>query len=92
MIEMHRKKIYMDVSSPGDFMWASIAGQKDIILAVPSKNEIGFAIARLPVTTEAASDGVWHWDGDEERPTLSPSVHTLGHWHGWVRNGQMVEA
>lgn len=33
----------------------------------------------------------WHWDGNREKPTLSPSVHHLidgkTHWHGYLRAG-----
>lgn len=29
----------------------------------------------------------WLWDGNSQAPTLSPSVHQVGHWHGWLRNG-----
>jgi len=29
----------------------------------------------------------WNWNGSLEKPTLSPSVHHVGHWHGWLRNG-----
>lgn len=29
----------------------------------------------------------WNWDGDLDRPTLSPSIHHTGHWHGWLRQG-----
>ncbi|MCW5695763.1 MAG: hypothetical protein KIS96_03400 [Bauldia sp.] len=38
----------------------------------------------------------WIWDGDREKPTLSPSVHhiwkltqggTKTHWHGFLRGG-----
>ena len=29
----------------------------------------------------------WEWNGSLESPTLSPSVHHVGHWHGWLRNG-----
>lgn len=29
----------------------------------------------------------WEWDGNRHAPTLSPSVHHVGHWHGWLRNG-----
>lgn len=29
----------------------------------------------------------WDWDGNLDAPTLSPSVHHVGHWHGWLRNG-----
>lgn len=33
----------------------------------------------------------WHRDGDTfETLTLSPSIHAVGHWHGWLRNGMLV--
>lgn len=34
----------------------------------------------------------WHWDGNREAPTLSPSVHHVGHWHGWLRAGMWLNA
>lgn len=34
----------------------------------------------------------WEWDGNVEIPTLSPSVHHVGHWHGFLRGGQWVQA
>jgi hypothetical protein len=29
----------------------------------------------------------WEWDGNTEAPTLTPSVHHVGHWHGWLKSG-----
>lgn len=29
----------------------------------------------------------WDWDGNLEAPTLTPSVHHVGHWHGFLRAG-----
>lgn len=29
----------------------------------------------------------WKWDGNVDAPTLEPSVHNRGHWHGWLRAG-----
>lgn len=30
----------------------------------------------------------WQRTGDTfETLTLSPSIHAVGHWHGWLRNG-----
>lgn len=26
----------------------------------------------------------WLWNGSTETPVLSPSVHHVGHWHGWL--------
>lgn len=31
----------------------------------------------------------WTWDGNEEKPTLQPSVWLKGRWHGYFRNGRM---
>lgn len=33
---------------------------------------------------------VWGWDGNEDAPTLEPSIHTPGFWHGYLRGGQLV--
>ena len=29
----------------------------------------------------------WGWNGNREKPTLSPSVHHVGHWHGYLTDG-----
>lgn len=29
----------------------------------------------------------WKWNGSTEKPTLHPSVHHVGHWHGWLTDG-----
>lgn len=34
-----------------------------------------------------ADHATWEWNGSFDAPTLSPSVHHVGHWHGWLRNG-----
>jgi len=30
----------------------------------------------------------WRWNGSLESPTLTPSVHHVGHWHGWLTDGE----
>ena len=33
----------------------------------------------------------WQRTGDTfENLTLTPSIHCVGHWHGWLRNGELV--
>lgn len=29
----------------------------------------------------------WQWNGSLDKPTLTPSVHHRGHWHGWLTDG-----
>lgn len=32
---------------------------------------------------------VWGWDGNVEKPTLQPSIHWVGVWHGFLENGRL---
>ncbi|WP_425909333.1 DUF6527 family protein [Nitrobacter sp. TKz-YC02] len=29
----------------------------------------------------------WQWNGSLDKPTLTPSMHHVGHWHGWRTDG-----
>jgi len=29
----------------------------------------------------------WSLSGTQEKPTLSPSLHWVGVWHGWLQDG-----
>ncbi len=62
------------------------AGKPDrlgIWVLVPSE-AWGVCAGRLPLN---CPDG-WTWDGNQERPTLSPSIHCVDHWHGYLRAGR----
>lgn len=51
----------------------------------------------LPIDPVKGSNGAgWAWNGDLDKPTLSPSIlssgrdakgNTVTHWHGFVRDG-----
>lgn len=34
-----------------------------------------------------AASPSWEWNGNRDAPTLTPSVHHVGHWHGYLRAG-----
>lgn len=38
---------------------------------------------------ESPARRVWGWDGNEEKPTLTPSINAPGEWHGYLRAGQL---
>lgn len=40
----------------------------------------------------AGPGATWNWNGSTTEPTLHPSVHHIGHWHGWLRDGYWSEA
>ena len=33
---------------------------------------------------------VWGWNGDAEKPSITPSIHAVGQWHGYLTNGRLV--
>lgn len=33
----------------------------------------------------------WLLTGPREKPTLQPSIHVVGVWHGWLRDGVLSE-
>ncbi len=37
----------------------------------------------------AGGPRVWGWDGNEDKPTLTPSIHALGQWHGFMTAGRL---
>lgn len=37
-----------------------------------------------------AASPSWNWNGNREKPTLTPSVHHVGHWHGYLTDGVWV--
>lgn len=103
-IKMRRVADYSAIDLPGDFAWdvGNILWDVDtgetlhILIAIPSPAPdapSNWVLNRLPVQCGANNPGkAWGWDGNEDKPTLTPSIHCFGHWHGWVRSGEMVEA
>ncbi|MDY6979357.1 MAG: DUF6527 family protein [Pseudomonadota bacterium] len=73
---------------PGAFkFYANEAGEIIGMNAVmPFNNEQGKQLATFPFTAKHKHH--WQWDGNREKPTLSPSLHLPGHWHGYLRGGE----
>jgi hypothetical protein len=74
--------------APGSFCIETLeSGQRVMWHKLPDGN--GGLLRLRPVVSGDAHPS-WEWDGNEEKPTLSPSVHLPGRWHGWFRAGRMV--
>lgn len=43
------------------------------------------------VNREGGDNSWWQLSGPDERPTLHPSINAPGLWHGYLRDGQLVE-
>ena len=93
-----RETLYGDQCKPGMFLWNDSVREVDgveyrckTLWAIYPDGSIG-ALPVRPVPPELShvnGGNSWEWDGNEDRPTLSPSVHHIGRWHGYVRNGRM---
>lgn len=46
-------------------------------------------VRSVPINTGSKREGAWLWDGNEEKPTLHPSIRFLSDckWHGWLKKG-----
>jgi len=70
---------------PGAIYFSEKDGKLFVWVAVPSPCETGIAVGRLPVNQPNG----WSFDGNRERPTLTPSIHCVDHWHGFLRAGRL---
>lgn len=86
-----------DDKKPGDFRWVeNFRGNSlELWVLVPDRNAaagetcLGACIVR---SAPGARAPIWTWDGNKDRPTLSPSIKIEGAngeaWHGFLRNGR----
>lgn len=45
----------------------------------------------VPLSPQRNSNGAtWEWNGDREKPTLSPSINCHDCWHGFIREGEIT--
>lgn len=82
---------------PGDFAWdfdaLECGGERAkethyIYLSLPG--DAGGWCAIEVKRGGPGGDRVWGWDGNEDKPTLTPSIHAPGQWHGHLVNGRLV--
>ncbi len=73
-----------DLKNPGDFCFSH---ERDYLyIRLPgSRHNDALRIQK----GQPGGDRVWGWDGDEEKPTLTPSIDAPGEWHGYLRAGML---
>jgi len=64
---------------------------ESLVVVMPDHGPTGAELASLPLKPGEPREGraCWEWDGNREAPTLSPSVHRPGTWHGFIRAGRL---
>ena len=83
--------IYADREA-GDFFWDLRNERRELAIAIPWPS--GASVwCNWPISPHTTKDGnSWEWDGNVESPTLRPSLHWVGVWHGYIENGTIREA
>lgn len=86
-----------DLERPGDFTFVGGADPDRLALSASCPCGCGehFAIYVRYAPDAPHRPLVWDWDGNRERPTLSPSIARKMCpclWHGWLRAGEWVTA
>lgn len=80
-----------EVKEAGNFYWDKTAQGRVLVLAIPHNNKLGWVMSRWTIGHKNECDAQWSWDGNVYAPTLKPSLHAVGVWHGWVKQGMLVE-
>ncbi len=72
---------------PGDFSWdGEYEGKRYLYLCLPGQ------VTMEAIKVQRGGPGgsrVWGWDGNEDKPTIEPSIHYQGVWHGYLRAGRL---
>jgi len=95
-IEMSRFNKPADINVIGGFCWHVDKEKRRVIwIAIPcpfEENSKGWVLTRWTIDHKNQCDAQWSWNGDELKPTMKPSLHAVGTWHGHVINGRLTEA
>lgn len=90
--EMYRRDTACRIEDVGEFAWRFDGDNRVLVIAIPNVGCRGWIHSEWTIDHRNASDALWQWDGNEEKPTLTPSLHAVGIWHGYVKQGNLVEA
>lgn len=81
----------------GEFCWGADRenGVRYLYIKLPGDEAGRSGPDAIRVTRDPAKHGgtdgahTWLWDGNEDKPTLHPSLHWKGRWHGHLQAGQL---
>lgn len=87
----------VDQGEPGDYTFAEGDTYILIRLLPTTTTDYDGGLAYLSIKPSLHPQPVWHWDGNRETPTLTPSILHHPHdgrpdWHGYLTAGKLVEA
>lgn len=74
--------------------WYFVEGDTHLIVLLPCGESEHGETAALPLRPATPEHPSWEWNGNRDKPTLSPSILHRGvcAWHGYLRDGVLVVA
>ena len=76
--------------APGTAMWLS--GTDGVTSCLEFVCPCGCGVVGAITVGEGFGGKAWNWDGNRERPTLTPSIlkTTPCRWHGFLTSGEFI--
>jgi hypothetical protein len=78
----------------GDFIWGDERedGTRTLYIRLPDPRASGFDALKCYRGADRGIEREWGWDGNEDRPTLVPSILvSKDGWHGHLQDGELRE-
>jgi hypothetical protein len=74
-----------EMNKPGDFCFDE--SKTNLYLWLPGENNPDC----IPIIRGTCGvPRIWGWDGNEDKPTITPSILATGQWHGYLRDGRLI--
>lgn len=90
-INMERRPDEDGFTKVGQFSWG-LTPYRVLIVAIPHLSPSGWILTEWTIDHKNECGASWAWDGNEDKPTLTPSIHAVGMYHGRITSGQLIEA
>ncbi len=74
-----------------DFRWGDPRedGTRYLYIRLPNTSAVAFDALKCFNGPDRGIPREWGWDGNEERPTLVPSILNEREWHGHLQEGEL---
>lgn len=82
-----------EISELGHFFFQyDRRGGLSMFIAIPVPRAASWVLSEWTIGLPNEYGAQWSWNGDADKPTLHPSLHAEGLWHGFVKDGMLIEA
>lgn len=82
-----------DVQQVGDYGFDRSDPKRPFIVIFLPNDTLPSRLRLYKVQRTDGQEDTAHWKltGTDECPTLEPSIHWVGHWHGHLVKGELIE-